>query len=93
MVGLYAITTDDGPAFDTSEVEPDCSVGAGASELISSAGANVAGELAFGFGEEEGEEKGDLTAPPHCKDGQLLRQGWRLLAFLTCVMKDRTTKR
>jgi len=40
-------------------------VGASVAGVISSAGANVAGELTFGFGEEGADEKGDLTAPPH----------------------------
>lgn len=70
IVGLYAMTTEDGPALDASEDGYD---GFGASELISSAGvissagANVAGEFALGFGDEGAEENGDLTAPPHCK--------------------------
>lgn len=92
--GLYATTTEEGPCFETSEEEAEGSgvVGASEAEVISSAGANVAGELAFGLGEEGAEEKGDLTAPPHYQGGQLVRKGSRLLAFLTCDMNERTTR-
>lgn len=75
------MTTELGACFDTSEEEPVVifeELVATSAELISSAGANGAEELALGLGEEGAEEKGDFTAPPHYSRGWSAADGeWR----------------